>query len=140
MVSRLLGGQADLALQRALDGSALRHRAIAENLANVDTPRYKRLEVEFATALQAALADEGRGVPLERTDSRHLPGGAAALEEVRPSVWRVRETTGRADGNNVDPDAELAKLAENTLLYDSLTQVLGRRLAMLRFTINEGRR
>ncbi|MDI6870343.1 MAG: flagellar basal body rod protein FlgB [Bacillota bacterium] len=140
MAGGVLGVQADLALERALDGSVLRHQAIAENLANVDTPRYKRLEVEFAAALKAALAKQGTGVPLTRTDPRHLPGGQAPLAEAQPSVWRVLETTGRADRNNVDLDAEMVKLAENTLLYNSLTQVLGRRLAMQRFVINEGRR
>lgn len=140
MAGGLMRTQADLALQRALDGSVLRHKAIAENLANVDTPGYKRLEVEFASALKAALEDEGKGISLTRTNARHLLDGQGELTDVRPAAWRVRETTGRADGNNVDLDAEMTKLAENTLLYNSLTQVLGRRLAMLRFAINEGRR
>ncbi|HHW15644.1 MAG TPA: flagellar basal body rod protein FlgB [Firmicutes bacterium] len=132
---------ADLALQRALDGTVLRHRAIAENLANVDTPGYKRLEVEFSAALKAALAaGERNDEPLARTDRRHLPGTGGGPVGAEPAVFRVRETTGRADGNNVDPDAELARLAENTLLYNALTQVLGRRLAMQRFVLSEGRR
>jgi flagellar basal-body rod protein FlgB len=110
-------------------------------MANVDTPGYKRLEVEFAAALKSALAEGGApGVALARTDPRHLAGGTPSLADARPSVSRVENTSGRADGNNVDLDSEMAKLAENTMLYDSLTQVLGRRLAMLRFAINEGRR
>ncbi|MGE5552349.1 MAG: flagellar basal body rod protein FlgB [Betaproteobacteria bacterium] len=140
MAGGLMRTQADLALQSALDGSVLRHRAIAENLANVDTPGYKRLEVEFASALKAALEDEGKGIALTRTNARHLSDGQGELTDVHPAAWRVQKTTGRADGNNIDLDAEMAKLAENTLLYSSLTQVLGRRLAMLRFAINEGRR
>lgn len=135
-----LGGKADGALQRALDGAVRRHQAIAENIANVDTPGYKRVEVEFETALRAALAGEEQGSDLIRTHPRHLGKGPGGLAEARPSAYRVTETTGRADGNNVDIDSEMAKLAENTLLYNSLTQVLGRRLAMLRFVINEGRR
>lgn len=132
---------ADLALRSALDGTVLRHRAIAENLANVDTPGYKRLEVEFATALKAAVsAAEQPREPLVRTDERHFPGGGGGSLGAQPAVFRVGETTGRADGNNVDPDAELTKLAENTLLYNALTQVLGRRLAMQRFVLSEGRR
>lgn len=136
----LLSGVPELALQRALDGTTLRHQAIAENLANVNTPGYKRLEVEFAAALRAALSAQGVHPGLARTDPRHLLGGQPSLDGVRPSAVRETGTTGRADGNNVDSDVELAKLAGNTLLYDSLSQVLGRRLAMLRFAINEGRR
>lgn len=137
----LLGGQTDVLLQRALDGADLRHRAIAENVANADTPGYKRLDVEFQEALKAALdGEESRGVALVRTNPRHLPGGPSALANAEASVYRVSDTTGRADGNNVDPDSEMAKLAENTMLYDTLTQVLGRRLSMLRSAINEGKR
>lgn len=137
-----LGSEVDLALQQALNGSLRKHQAIAENLANVDTPGYKRREVEFAGALKAALAAGEAGAPeLYRTNARHLSAaGTGFLDQVRPLEYRVQETIGRADGNNVDIDAEMAGLAENTLLYNSLNQVLGRRLAMLRFVVSEGRR
>lgn len=134
---------ADLALRKALDGAALRHQAIAENIANADTPGYKRVDVDFASALKAALGEQvspGRGVALARTNPAHLAGRSGGLGEIRPAVLRTNDTATRADGNNVDPDREMSLLAENTMLYNALTQVLGRRLAMLRSAINEGRR
>jgi flagellar basal-body rod protein FlgB len=132
---------ADLALRKALDGAALRHQAIAENVANADTPGYKRTDVDFATTLKAALGEApGGGITLARTRPGHLAGQRGGLGEVRPALFRTSDTTARADGNNVDPDREMASLAENTLLYGALTQVLGRRLAMLRSAVNEGRR
>ena len=96
-----------VALERALQGSTLRHEALAENIANVNTPGYKRQDVDFHSALQAAMPagrDAVAAVPLAATTD-----GSAAM---------------RADGNSVDVDTEAANLAENSLEYQALTQVL----------------
>lgn len=94
-------------LQLLLDTGALRHRVIAQNVANVNTPGYKRLEVRFADEL-------GR-----------------ATGEARP---QVAEGVGpeRVDGNTVDIDREMNDLTKNALLYQAAMQVLANRMAALR--------
>jgi flagellar basal-body rod protein FlgB len=105
-------------LARALDGEALRQRVIANNIANLNTPGFKRLRVDFQAFMKAAGA--GSAGPLKRTDVRHLPGRFE--NGGQPGVEQVRETAVRADGNNVDLDREMIELVENALGYRAVSQ------------------
>ena len=97
-----------LALATAMTGAAQRQNALADNIANVDTPGYRRKDVDFHAALRGAMAT-----------------GAPALEGISfspaedPSAAPVR-----ADGNTVDIDREAAAEASNGLEYEALSQVL----------------
>ena len=95
------------ALSAAMSGAAQRQNAIADNIANVDTPGYQRRDVDFHSALQSAMAT---GAPLDGiTFSPSVDTSAAAV---------------RADGNTVDIDRESAAEASNGLEYEALSQVL----------------
>ena len=96
-----------VALERAIQGSAIRHEALAENIANVNTPGYRRQDVDFHTALQNA-----------------LPGGSASLAATPLAPTVDPAAPMRPDGNSVDIDAESANLAQNALEYEALAQVL----------------
>lgn len=124
-------------LHGGLDAAAERHRVIVNNVANVNTPNFKRSEVVFEENLRRALA-AGR-LPLAVTHPRHL-GGPAHLEEVRYGVRVDRQTAMRADGNNVDIDREMAAMAANQLKYNAMTQVASEKYSLLRYVIHEGRR
>lgn len=124
-------------LEKALDGSTLRHTAITNNIANVNTPGYKRLEVTFQDALQEALEPQTK---LKRTKPKHLPL-PVSLEDPRIiQMSKNTATTIRNDGSNVDIDMEQATLAENTLYFNSLAQMLSDQLSLLRSSITEGKR
>src|SRR4029079_10243927 len=84
-------------LRAAMSGLAARQRAIANNVANVDTPNFKATEVRFEDALKSAI---GRGKP-----SGGLHQNGLNSEVSRTSV--VNTTSTRADGNNVDIDREM---------------------------------
>jgi flagellar basal-body rod protein FlgB len=119
-------------LERALEVAVRRHEALASNVANADTPGYRRQDVRFAEELQRA---EQR-LALVRTDPGHLPApGRSATVRVEREA-----TVGRPDGNNVDVEFELASLAENGLWYQALIRQLGARFAMWRTVITEGRK
>jgi flagellar basal-body rod protein FlgB len=128
------------ALRVALDGLARRQKAIANNIANVDTPNFKASEVRFEDHLAAALRQRGGGLPLARTAAGHLPGQPGRLADVRPREEIVHSLTYRNDGNNVDIDAQMSALAETQLRHAALTQLLGGHLSSLRSIINDGRR
>ncbi len=121
-------------LEKGLTGSSLRHRAISNNIANANTPGYKKVEVSFQHVLENTL--ETRQT-LKTTNKKHLP---IKEEELLPFVRENRETTLRNDGNNVDIDIELSALAQNNLYFNSLAQLLSSQLALLRQSITEGRR
>lgn len=142
MIDRLLSGNASRILERALGASGLAHDVIAHNLANVDTPGYKRSEVIFQDRLRAALkAAREDGITGMRTDERHISiGDLPDPGSVEPSVIVRAETSLRPDGNNVDLDSEMVKLSQNTLLYQTLSQLVRNKLNQLRSVITEGRR
>lgn len=127
-----------LALEKALEAASLRQRALAHNIANVNTPGFKRSYVTFEEELRAALNLEP-GLPLTRTHPRHLPY-PRSLAEVKPKMRRDLYTTMRQDGNNVDIDREMTELAMNSINYHAAVEQLNQRLGMLRYVISEGRR
>lgn len=123
-------------LEKALDAATLRQRAIAHNIANINTPGFKRYEVSFEDKLRRALGLEA-GLPLYRTHPYHFP---PAPTDITPEVSPDNSTTMRQDGNNVDIEREMVNLAQNSLNFNFAVQQLNGRLAMLRYVINEGRR
>ena len=135
----LLWGPTERDLAGALDAAALRQQAIAHNLANAETPNYRRFDVVFEEALARQEREAARRkIALRRTHDAHLSGPQP--DPVQPVVVRDVSSTMRNDGNNVDVDREMAALAKNTLFYQTLTRVMGARLLALRTAISEGRR
>lgn len=126
-----------LALEKALDAYGLRQQVISHNIANVNTPGYKRHYVSFEEELKQALG-KARGLSLRRAHARHL-GQPGNVGEVTAVVKRDLSTTMRADGNNVDIDVENAELAMNTILYNAAATRLNQKLAAIRYVINGGR-
>lgn len=120
-------------MEGGLDGTSLRNRVLADNIANEDTPRFKRSDVNFENVLQAALKTKDAGqIDLKRTSSRHLPGIGMPGGDF---VIQDLSTTIRNDGNNVDIDREMVYLAENTLQYNAIARSLTSHLGMLRQAI-----
>ncbi len=117
---------ADRYIQAALSGLSARQRAIANNVANVDTPNFKATEVRFEDVLKNAV--QGR-------DSRlRASNGQLKAAVTRPSM--VEDTAVRSDGNNVDIDREMVQLAETSITYNTLTQAMASRLAVMRNVIS----
>lgn len=127
-----------------MKAAQVRHQVLANNIANVNVPGFQAQEVTFEEHLKEALqgtpADAGlRGLT---TDERHIPIGpeTAAATPVEPRIRPQLGTVMRQDGNNVDLEAEMAKLAANQLWYQSLVRSLQDEFTRLRTAINEGRR
>jgi flagellar basal-body rod protein FlgB len=105
-----------LSLTQAMSGASARQEALADNLANANTPGYVRRDVDFHSAIAAA-----------------MPAGRATLESL--SFTAQAESSAFAmqpDGNTVDVDHEAAELAKNGLDYEALTQVARARDDILR--------
>ncbi|MDR2594643.1 MAG: flagellar basal body rod protein FlgB [Fibromonadaceae bacterium] len=102
---------------KGLDAYAHRGRAIANNIANVSTPGYRRIEVSFEDQLRRAL-DKQLNLAGERTDGNHLFLGRPELEHVKSEGYRVDDYTNPGEINNVDIDIEMAKLAENEIAFN----------------------
>jgi flagellar basal-body rod protein FlgB len=110
--------QADL-LSRLLDVASLRHQVISQNLANVNTPGYRKLEVSFEDAFTRALGKEGNSGALR----------------VSPRIVEGHDNPVRQDGNTVDLDREVGALNKNSILYGTTIQMLISRINMMRSAI-----
>jgi flagellar basal-body rod protein FlgB len=117
---RLFGSQPINLLEKALTGSSLRHKAISNNIANINTPGYKRMEVSFEEELAAVAQREPRQSGIALTHPKHL---APPQKMPQPNQIRTIENTSlRTDGNNVDIDAEMAAMTKNNIFYNTVAQ------------------
>ena len=115
-----MDGKVDNALRYALNGLLTRQQVTAGNVANVDTPGFKASDVNFEANLRRALSRTASAGDLERTDHLHLSASGRADAIGNPvEVVTNEETTMRNDGNNVDIDREMVKLAETTIQYSA---------------------
>ncbi len=137
MLGKILNG--GKVVEKAMDAAWLRNEAISQNIANVDTPGYKRKTVAFEEYLSDALGDSSfRG---RRTDPRHIPIGGRNVDEIDLKVKQDNKSLSiRQDGNNVDIDSEMASMAKNTIMYDTLTQRMSGQFRKLKSVISEGRK
>jgi len=119
----LFGTNTRQMVYKSLDASVLRGKAIAQNLANIETPGYKRKEVDFEDQLKNALKAK---LAAETTQAGHQPAGKGLdLSKVVPQVFEPDEPTLPGEINNVDIDLEGAKMAENQIYYMFLTKFVG---------------
>jgi len=120
-------------LDRAADGSWMRNNAIANNIANVDTPDYKRQDVSFQAELQHAL----RSSKYTSLDSKVRDlNQDGRLSHVEPRKYTdYAGYSYRLDGNNVDIDNENVELASNQIVYQALVQSINSEFSNLKAVI-----
>jgi len=109
-------------IEKSLDAGTLRDKTIANNLANLNTPRYQRIEVAFEKQLREALNKEKlKGT---RTNPQHLSVGRKEITEVFPKAYRAKDPTKPGGINNVDIDIEASKLAENQITFNYAVKLM----------------
>ena len=113
-------------LRRQMTISVAKQVAAAGNLANVDTPNYKAVEVSFADALDAQMAV---------TQPGHLGTPAAAGMRTQ----EIRDVAARRDGNTVVLDQELLKMTRAGGEFGQAQTALAAKFRLVRYAINEGR-
>ena len=104
-----------LGLERAIQGAAMRQTALSQNIANANTPGYRRVDVDFHGALRDAM-ERGRE-EIEGVQFSESVDGAAVM---------------RPDGGTVDVDVESANLAKNALEYESMVAAARARIDILK--------
>ncbi len=135
MIQSITGSAQAYVLEKALSASSLRQKTISNNIANVNTPKFKRSEVLFEDILQQKMSGSQQ-LDLAKTNEKHISTQSQALA---PTMRMVADNSFRTDGNNVDIDIEMANMAKNSIYYDSLAQQLSRYFTTLKSVIKEGR-
>lgn len=121
-------------LAKDLEGLSKRFDAVSSNIANANTPRYARREVRFEEELQELL-DGPSKMPLALTDERHIPLRPLSVDDVTPDEVRPVDEIYRLDGNNVDPEVEMARLAETRIAYNAANRLVAKKAALYRLAI-----
>lgn len=117
-------------LDKAADASWLRNQAIDNNIANVDTPGYKRQDVAFESELKKAI---GRSRNTSNMDQRVA---AIRTAQLQPKAYTdLAGYSYRLDGNNVDIDTENVMLAENQIKYQGLMKSINEEFANLKMVM-----
>lgn len=122
-------------LGKTLDLRAKRQTMISSNLANVETPGYTPTDVSFESQLKSAI--KGGGKESGVTNPRHIPlkGRAASLERVQGDVVELDSRNMGPDGNGVEMETEMGRLAENQIMYNASVQLLAKKFDGLKQAI-----
>ena len=123
-------------LEKALDGSARRHEVMTNNIANVDTPNFKRSDIPFEEELKRAM-ESSSTISVQTTNPKHM--SLQSSDEPSFVVVQSNDLTMRKDGNNVDIDKEMTEMAKNNVYYNAYLQMLTSKLTMLKYAIQEGK-
>jgi flagellar basal-body rod protein FlgB len=123
------------ALNTSLNLRLVNQNVISSNIANADTPGYKAKAVEFEGALRQALDTDGK-IDMVATDKGHIIH--RPTDPVQPDIYDDPNGVESLDGNTVDRASEMAKMAENQLMFDASTEMLKKKLGMLKYAISEG--
>lgn len=118
-------------LKEGINASNVRAKAIANNMANINTKNYKKFNVVFEENLKSD--NNSKGLQLRRTNDNHIEGSGFKLKRTNAehfssgnsnngniTIEQDKSTSMRTDGNNVDLDIEKVNQAANTLKYNAL--------------------
>ena len=124
--------------QTAMGLRNYRQELVASNIANADTPNYKARDIDFKSALNAALGKAGNdasaALPLAQTQKGHL--SAAGTGPYGAAIKYRTEYQGAVDGNTVNMDVERATMAENSLQVEALITFINKRFEGLQRAIS----
>jgi len=132
-----LFGNTITTLEKSLNLRSIQNRALASNIANMDTPNYKAVELDVAEKMNPKKG-QVPGIKLVQTHAHHIQirnnrSDSIKLKAVTPTAYSLR-----GDGNTVDIDRTMGKLAENTLLYNAAAQLISKKLKGLSNVIKGG--
>ncbi len=98
-------------LEAGIRAESLRQKAIANNIANLETPGYRRIDIKFEELLAKALNSPG----------------AVELSEVEPQIHQPKRTPVKSNGNDVNLESEVGQMVKNTLRYKAYIRLLNKK-------------
>ncbi len=122
------------ALAASLNFRQMRQEIISSNIANANTPGYKAKRIDFEAALARALDIDGN-LAMKSDDKKHYDVGSGGFDNLKPEIYQDPNGVVSEDGNTVDREQELAKMAENKILYDAAVQLLNKKLSLMKYAV-----
>ena len=126
------------ALATSLNLRQMRQELISGNIANAETPGYKAKRIDFENALARAI-DLDRTQSLKGKDQRHFNVGGGGFDTLSPEIYEDPNGVVSEDGNTVNRDDEMARMAENKIFFDASIQLLNKKLGLLKYAVGSER-
>ena len=123
------------ALATSLKFREMRQEVSSANVANAQTPGYKALRLDFEEALARATDVDGN-LTMASTDDRHFNVGGGGFDNLEPEVYEDPNGVVAENGNTVDTEAEMSRIAENRIMYDTTVQLINKKLGLMKYAIN----
>jgi flagellar basal-body rod protein FlgB len=133
-VKPVLGDLTWKVMEKSMEGLARRFEATSGNMANANTPGYARRNISFEDELRDVV-NAGDRLTMTVTNAGHIPTRPSVVSDVTPAELRARDEIYRLDGNNVDPEKEMAVLSETRMMYNAMGRFAARKLANYRMVI-----
>jgi flagellar basal-body rod protein FlgB len=124
-------------LHRTMDAATIRQQVLANNIANADTPNFKRSTLNFESELKRALESENvRKMPAAVTHGKHISFDRVQdYREVGPRRFLDYLSQSDNNGNNVDAEQESMLLLQNQLRYNLLTRSVSNQFNQLNIVL-----
>jgi flagellar basal-body rod protein FlgB len=123
------------ALSTSLKFREMRQELGTSNVANAQTPGYKATKLDFEEALARALDVDGN-LSMNTADDQHFNVGGGGFNNLEPEVYENPNGVVSENGNTVDVEAEMAHMAENKIMYDTIVQLMNKKLGLMKYTLN----
>jgi flagellar basal-body rod protein FlgB len=107
-------------IEAGIKAESLRQKAIANNVANLETPGYRRVDVRFKELLARAL------------DSH----GSVDLDEIEAEIYQPQNTTVKSNGNDVSLEGEVGEMVKNSLRYKAYIRLIQKKYQQIELAIN----
>lgn len=116
-----------------------RSHVITSNVANAETPGFRAIGYDFEEQLQE-LSGANTTLPLKTTNPQHRKNAFTQADgTVTPDVFVRPSESVSNDGNTVDIDHEMTKMAHNQILYKTAVETITRKIGLLKYAIHGGR-
>jgi len=107
-------------INAGIKAESLRQKAIANNVANLETPGYRRIDVKFEELLAKCLRSSGE----------------LDLNEIEAQIYRPKKTPVKSNGNDVNLEAEIGQMVKNTLRHKTYIRLLSKKYSQIDLAIN----
>lgn len=107
-------------LEAGITTESLRQKAIANNIANLETRGYRRIDVKFEELLAKALNSPG----------------AADLSKVEPQIHQPQQTPVNSNGNDVSLESEVGQMIKNSLRYKAYIRLLNKKYSQMQLAMD----
>jgi flagellar basal-body rod protein FlgB len=108
-------------LAAGIGAEGLRQKAIANNVANMETPGYRRIDVKFGELLTKAMESSGHG---------------GDISEIEPEIYQPNQTPVKSNGNDVSYEVEVGEMVKNTLRHKAYVRLLGKKYKQIELAMD----